>query len=347
MNRILVIRGGAIGDFILTLPALKALREAHPDSHIEILGYKHIATIAENRFYAQAVRSIEYGPLSGFFAADSGLSAELAGYFASFDLIISYLYDPDRIFESNLRRCGVENIVRGPAKIIEKNDHASRQLARPVEELGISVVDLAEKIFIAEENRQFAQKFLASTSQPLIAIHPGSGSKEKNWPLEKWIELVSAKGCLSMGEPGRLGKRLSFVVVSGEADRTRIAQLEHAWRDRDVRFAKNLPLPDLAAVLERSIFIGHDSGISHLAAAAGAKCILLFGPTNPSVWAPRNENVQILAAPRGRLNDLDIAQVRAAVTTAFRHVCNKNVESVKPNLRSRAEISDAISRRSR
>src|SRR2546430_6837914 len=135
MNRILVIRGGAIGDFVLTLPALKALRDAHPDARIEILGYKHIAALAENRFYAQAVRSIEYGPLSSFFAKDSELPAELADYFASFDLIISYFYDPDRIFESNLRRCGVENLIHGPAKV-GHNDHAARQLGRPLEEFG-------------------------------------------------------------------------------------------------------------------------------------------------------------------------------------------------------------------
>src|ERR1700746_3911703 len=129
-QRILVIRGGAIGDFILTLPALKALRQAYPDGHIEILGYKHIAAFAENRFYAQSVRSIEYGPLAIFFAKNSELQAELAGYFASFDLIISYLYDSDSIFESTLRRFGVENLLSGPAKIIEKSGHAARQLAR-------------------------------------------------------------------------------------------------------------------------------------------------------------------------------------------------------------------------
>src|SRR5258705_12700005 len=117
MNRILVIRGGAIGDFILTLPALKALREAHPDAHIEILGYKHITVLAENRFYAQAVRSMEYGPLSSFFAKNSELPPELATYFARFDLIISYLYDPDGIFANNLRRCGVWTLVCGAAQI--------------------------------------------------------------------------------------------------------------------------------------------------------------------------------------------------------------------------------------
>ena len=320
MNRILVIRGGAIGDFFLTLPALKALREAYPDARIEILGYKHIAVVAENRFYAQAVRSIEYGPLASFFAKNSELPAELADYFASFDLIISYLYDPDRIFESNLRRCGVENLLCGPAKIIEKSGHAARQLARPIEQLGITVADLAEEIFLSADDRQFAQEFLRSSSQSILAIHPGSGSKEKNWPLENWIELVSSKDDSSKakGELGHMGKQFSLVVVSGEADKAQTAELEYDWKDRGVCFAKNLPLPHLAAVLEHTIFVGHDSGISHLAAAAGANCILLFGPTDPNVWAPRNENVRVLQAQSGSLNDLDIAQVRAAVTTALR-----------------------------
>jgi heptosyltransferase-2 len=131
-QRILVIRGGAIGDFILTLPSLKALREAYPDAHIEILGYKHIAALAENRFYAQAIRSIEYGPFASFFAKNSELPAELADYFASFDLIISYLYDPDGIFESNLHRCDVENLLCGPGKIIEKSGHAASATDRTI-----------------------------------------------------------------------------------------------------------------------------------------------------------------------------------------------------------------------
>ena len=117
MSRLLVIRGGAIGDFILTLPALKALRDTYPNAHIEILGYKQIAALAENRFYAQRVRSIESAALSRFFAKDADLPPELVEYFAEFDLIVSYLFDPDLIFEANLRRSGARKIVRGPAKI--------------------------------------------------------------------------------------------------------------------------------------------------------------------------------------------------------------------------------------
>jgi len=214
MNRILVIRGGAIGDFILTLPALKALRDARPQAHMEILGYKHIAVLAENRFYAQGVHSIEYGPLARFFARNSELPTELADYFASFDLIVSYLYDPDLIFESNLRRCGVQNLICGPARIVESAGHAARQLARPMEQLGINVADFAERIFPLIEDREFAREFLASVSQPIIAIHPGSGSHEKNWPLENWIDLFSPSS--------RFARLEGLVVISGEADETQI-----------------------------------------------------------------------------------------------------------------------------
>ena len=313
MDRILVIRGGAIGDFILTLPALKALRDSMPHAHLQILGYKHIAVLAEDRFYAQAVRSIEYAPLAKFFASNLELPAELADYFASFDLIISYLYDPDRIFESNLRRCGAENLITGPARIVENAGHAARQLARPIEELGINVLDLSQRIFPSIGDRQFALEFLGNLAQPVVAIHPGSGSRQKNWPIEEWIAMMS-KG----GEFSKTGKRPSLVVISGEADAAETEQLEREWRDRNVCFARNFPLPDLAGVLANSIFIGHDSGISHLAAAAGASCILLFGPTDPDVWAPTNTNVQVLRAPRGRLGDLKLGDVEAALTDALR-----------------------------
>jgi ADP-heptose:LPS heptosyltransferase len=309
MDRILVIRGGAIGDFILTLPALKALREARPQAHMEILGYKHIAVLAENRFYAQAVQSIEYSSLARFFARNSELPGELADYFTSFNLIISYLYDPDGIFETNLRRCGVQTLICGPARIVETTSHAARQLARTIEELGINVVDLAERIFPSAEDRNFARAFLGSMPQPVIAIHPGSGSPAKNWPVENWISLFSPNS--------RFADLERLVVISGEADEAQTHRLEREWKNRNVRFASNLPLPSLGAVLACSTFIGHDSGISHLAAAAGANCVLLFGPTNPDVWAPRNDNVQILRAANGKLSNLSIGKVETALATAL------------------------------
>jgi heptosyltransferase-2 len=303
LNSILVIRGGAIGDFILTLPAIKAVRDAYPDARIEILGYKHIAALAKNRFYADRVRSIESAELSRFFARDSDLPADLAKYFAGFDLVVSYLFDPDLIFETNLRRSGVPKIVCGSAKI-DNDSHAARQLARPIEELGIPISDFAPRIFPSREDRHHAQQFLDGLAEPIVAFHPGSGSEQKNWPLQNWIGL----GNYFLGNFAG-----SLVIVSGEADQTQAAQLESIWRNPRVRLAKSLPLTDLAAVLEHTIFVGHDSGVSHLAAAAGASCILLFGPTDPAVWTPPNENARVIRAPEGDLARLDVDLVRAAL----------------------------------
>ncbi len=306
MNRILVIRGGAIGDFILTLPTLKALREAYPQAHLEILGYKHIAVLAEHRFYAQAVRSIEYGPLSSFFAKNSELPTDLANHFASFDLVISYLYDPDGIFENNLRRCGVQNLIHGPAKVDDR-DHAARQLARPLKELGLRASDFAPRIYPSTEDRKFAEDFLRGMPRPILAIHPGSGSETKNWPIENWIEF----GNVVLDSDKFRG---TLIIVSGEADQGRSNELETIWRNDRVHFARNLPLPVLAALLGHAIFVGHDSGISHLAAAVGAKCILLFGPTNPEVWAPMNENVEVIRGLNGDMREIGCEDVIEAIS---------------------------------
>ncbi len=305
MRRLLVIRGGAIGDFILTLPALKALRDAYPNAHLEILGYKHIAALAENRFYAQRVRSLESARLSRFFAKDTNLPPELAKYFAAFDLVMSYLYDPDSIFEDNLRRSGARKIMWGPAKIANSS-HAALQLAQPVEELGLPISDFAPRLYPSSEDRHRALEFVAGLAAPIVAFHPGSGSDEKNWPLQSWIEL---------GNHFLKDFAGSLAIVSGEADEHQTRQLESVWQNPRVRFAKNLPLPDLAAVLEKMIFVGHDSGISHLAAAAGANCILLFGPTDPAVWAPLNDNARVIHPPDRDLKRLDVDLVR----TAFDH----------------------------
>jgi heptosyltransferase-3 len=301
LNRILVIRGGAIGDFVLTLPAIKLLRDGFPRARIEILGYKNIAALAEKRFYAEAVRSIESGRLARFFARDAELPSELADYFGNFDLIVSYLFDPDGIFEANVKRCGIKRFIAGPGKLTE-DEHAARQLARPLEELGLRLESPAARIYPTETDRKFAREFLAGASSPIIALHPGSGSKQKNWPVENWQKLSE----------NFFAANRTVLIVSGEADEERVQLLEAAWKDKSIRSAKNLPLPHLAALLENANFIGHDSGISHIAAAVGARCVLLFGPTDPAVWAPANENVKVIRAPNGNFTLLTADNVIAA-----------------------------------
>jgi heptosyltransferase-2 len=290
--RILVIRGGAIGDFILTLPAIGLLREAFPHAHLEILGYRHIVALAEGRSYADAARSIEYAGMASFFIPGGTLPPELVDYFAGFQLVVSYLYDPERFFQTNLERAGVKHLVSAYSKI-GPGSHAVRQLARPLESLALFLEDEAmqPRVVLHPSDRQSAAALwagVATDASPWIAIHPGSGGKTKCWPPEHWAALSEAVRRLP-GEP-------SILWVGGEADLPVLEALRPLRRPQD-RLAWNLPLPQLGAVLERAqLFLGHDSGISHLAAAVGTPCLLLFGPTDPAVWAPPGMHARVLQA---------------------------------------------------
>lgn len=257
--------------------------------------------LAEKRFYADAIRSIESGSLARFFARNSELPVELTDYFASFDLILSYLYDPDKIFETNVRSCSSAEFLAGPSKL-DNSEHAAFQLARPLQSLGFSLADPAARLFPNSDDREAVRPFRGDDAQKIVVLHPGSGSETKNWPIENWIGLGAA--ILAKGD--------RLVIIAGEADAGRIQKLRAAWKQPSVQFAENLRLPHVAALLEDTLFIGHDSGISHVAAAAGARCLLLFGWTDPEIWAPKNENVTVLRAPNGKIAELAVDDVIAA-----------------------------------
>jgi heptosyltransferase-2 len=105
-----------------------------------------------------------------------------------------------------------------------------------------------------------------------------------------------------------------IVGIFGEADRERVEPLRELCDQAKVHWLESPSLPVLGAILGRSSgFIGHDSGISHLAAAAGCRCALLFGPTDPLVWAPTNPGVQVVRTPSGRLEDIPLESVTGIV----------------------------------
>jgi heptosyltransferase-2 len=285
-NKILVIRGGAIGDFILTLPVLSALRRQFPQSRLEVLGYPHIAQLALAGGLVDAVRSIEARALAGFFAAGNTLTADLADYFAGFALILSYLYDPDGVFQTNVARCSKAQFIAGPHRPDEHGArHATEVLLQPIERLAIFDPDPAPKLPLAPRPSPLA---------PLLALHPGSGSECKNWPEPHWAELL---------RHGVAATAMNLLLVGGEAEGGRLDRLARCLPPSRVCLARSLPLADLAAALNASTaFVGHDSGITHLAVALGVPALVLWGETNETVWSPRGDRVTLLRHPEGLAN---------------------------------------------
>ncbi len=289
--KILVIRGGAIGDFILTLPAIAALRRQFPDAHLEVLGYPHIAQLALAGGFVNRVQSIEAQALAGFFARGGVLSPDLAEYFSEFDLVVSYLYDPDGIFRTNLELCTGAQFIEGPHRADERGRlHAAKVYLQPLERLAIFDADPVPRLPLP----------LPPSTVATLALHPGSGSERKNWPEAHWAGLLR-----------HLTDSTAFhvLLVGGEAEGERLKRLAAALPPSRTQVAQSLPLADLAKRLAGCrAFIGHDSGISHLAAAVGLPCRILWGDTAEEVWRPPSEKVVVLRHPAG-LTRLPVAEV--------------------------------------
>jgi len=290
-GRILVIRGGAIGDFILTLPAIAALRRQFPDAYLEVLGYPHIVQLAVAGGLVDHAQSIEARQLAGFFARNGELSEDLASYFSDFDLIISYLYDPDEIFRTNVGRCTPAQFISGPHRPGPGcRVHAAELYLQPLERLAILHADPVPKLRISAA-ADLPNPPGQQEPGPTLALHPGSGSEQKNWPERRWAELLEL---LVNSTP------CQFLLVGGEAEGERLQRLAAALPPGRTRVAQSLPLAKLAALLsECEGFIGHDSGISHLAAALGLRGLLLWAESDATVWRPPSASMKLIRCQTG------------------------------------------------
>lgn len=298
-GRILVIRGGAIGDFVLTLPVLAALRENFPETHLAVLGYPHIAGLALAGDLADEVRSIEARALAGFFAKGGALDPELSSYFRQASIILSYLYDPDGIFQENVARVSGAQFIAGPHRPDERLPlHAAQTFLKPLERLAIFSAEPTPRLKLPEpaEPRLGYGRWLA--------VHPGSGSARKNWPETRWAELLDR---LMAETPWKT------LVIGGEAEEGRHRRLAANLPAKRCELLDHRPLPEVAQWLrECHAYVGHDSGISHLAAAVGLPSIILWGDTAEHVWRPLGEHVKLVRAANG-LEQTSVSEVLAAL----------------------------------
>ncbi len=304
IDRILIIRPCAIGDFVQTLPALKVLRENFSNAYVEILGKPSIVELAKGRFYADNTSNFDRGDISPLFLSGStDFPKQLAAYITNFDLIVSYLKDSGNTFTDNLKKIGAANVISFDPLPYARycNHHSNTQdnkphiidhLLKPVLSLNKNGrgINRTPNIFPTKDDKAFAsdyfKKYGLAYSAKLAAIHPGSGSAKKNWPLLNFAK--TAKYLLA-------NYKVKLLLISGPADGQLAEEFKNCFSSNEAYEAKSIPLPQLAAILEKvDCFIGNDSGISHIAASVGTPTISIFGPTEPEIWAPRGKNVRIV-----------------------------------------------------
>lgn len=297
---ILVLRGGAIGDFVVTLPSLQLLRRRWPNSHIEVVGYLHIAGLASACGLADNVRSLNAAHMARFFALEAEIPEEQAGYVAGFDVVLSYLYDPDGVFRTNMLAAGARRLVCCSPMV--NGCHAVEWFLKPLEQMAIYPDGATHpEMRLREEHLANGRARMVGFGQRVLALHPGSGGRQKRWPLRRFMEVARLL---------KSGYGVTPVFFFGESD-------DDLWEEFSASHdgfgsIRNEPLVNVAECLSACAgYIGNDSGVSHIAAALGVPTVAVFGPTDPAVWGPRGRKVEIVREGE-HVEDVSVERVAGA-----------------------------------
>ncbi len=287
-KRILVIRAGAIGDLILTLPALRALRKRFSEAYLEVMGHPHSLELIAGQREIDAVSSINRSEVAHLYIPDGPIPAALKRTFGTFDLIVAYVAETEGTLIKNLRRTSAKRVISWPP-FPSRYTHEADHLLDALRPLGLASSKNAPELVPTPLDRAFAANFWSTHNLrphiPVLAIHPGSGSPSKCWPPERFARIADwAIESLSA----------AVLLIAGPADEKAMHQTLRRMKGTPV-LATDLTLPNLAALHEQcTVFLGNDSGITHLAAAVETPTVALFGPTAPRIWGPRGEHVAIL-----------------------------------------------------
>lgn len=293
--KILVLRGGALGDLILTIPALREIRKSYPDAVVVLLGIVPQARLAAPEF-VDRVERLDAPDLLPLFI-DRELPQTVRNRLQGFDLAISFLSDPEAVVARNLALAGVKRVIRRSSRV-RTGLHTVSHFAEVLGELGLSLHDPVPRFDIGRKPAQTSR----------LGFHVGSGSPQKNWPIGHWIELISRLN----------GFFKDFLLIGGEADDEVVRDFRARCSSPRLRTLLNASLKDLCGALhESTVFVGHDTGVTHLAAAVGTPTVALFGPTDPNVWAPLGEHVSVVRSPDGLMKSIEAGRI----VSACRRLC--------------------------
>lgn len=264
--RVLAIRGGGLGDITLAVPSFLALKEISTELFLSVPS--QWLPLFEG--FSQLI------PLEGKLISSIWCGGdEFEKALGKFDIVITWHWDKEKVFIRNLEKIGRKVIV-GDIKP-KKGIHQSLNLFLPVLEInnGVKfpqVLKLPNLPFWKPEGKSE------------IIIHPGSGSMKKVWGIENFLFLADKF----------LAENKRVKVILGEAEMRKELSVFSELKGIDLKI--NLSLRELVKeLLKGIIYIGNDSGVSHLSALLGIPTIAIFKETDPKIWAPRGERVYILS----------------------------------------------------
>lgn len=313
--RLLLARAGALGDVLLLRRAIFAARRA---GHQVTLLAPAAGRVLAGPGAAEVDQHLPWDTrdaarlMSGERVAEGAFRAAIEAC----DLALAYSRSVDLVH-------GLAHIVPMTLALdptpAPSSGHAAAWFARPLRAMGLDTSEAPPAHVPTPDEDAAAQAWLERLPRRVLAIHPGSGSAAKNWPLERFLELADA-----------LAPDAPWLLVLGPAeqdwDTARAPGSSAARALSRAVVVRDAPLRVLGALFAHAgLYAGNDSGATHLAAACGVPTLALFGPTDPRVWAPEGAHVTALRAPDGRLASLEVG----TVVTAARRM-SSDVETGRP-----------------
>jgi len=297
----LVIHPGAPGDILLSLPAIRALRIGRPAA-IGLIARTDVGSMLVGCGEVDAAFSIDGTVVADLMADTLVQDPACATWLSRCESAIAWMSDPDGTLQRGLERHGVTTcMIRSPFDIA-LNGHQSDRFAatlqpllstqhRDVRDMRLCRIPDAWKRRAAEVCRDV----LGDAERSLVLLHPGAGSQRKCVEPAVWSHVITA--CRRAGT--------HVCLVEGPADRDMVESVRR--RDPDVAIIRNQDLETVTGLLSlATLYIGLDSGISHLAALVGCRTVALFVATDFRRWRPLGDHVAVV-------NDVSADVVTAAV----------------------------------
>ncbi len=327
---ILVLRGGGLGDTLLSIPAVSALRRKCVPCQITWAGNPSYLLTIPLGLQVEGLRSIE-GPDFALLHAEDMTGAELLARFGRrnpFDLIVAWS-SGQGTFKRNLRTLGKQVLLASPHPPQEGPPlHSSDHFLKTLASLDVPQGDIVLKLLPSEADFEEASRQLKDMGidgrSDYLVIHPGGGGQRKCWPLQRFISLAQG---FSPETP------LLWILGPAEAKTLQRRLLDSLGTE--ARLMIEPPLPCLAAILARSrCYVGNDSGVTHLAAGVGAPVVALFGPTDPRIWGPRGKWTLTLRRAEG-------CRACAGLTDQRDHTCLEalSVDEIRAAVKKQGEGS--------
>jgi heptosyltransferase-3 len=305
-RNIAVLRNGAIGDFVVTLPAISGLGAAYPDAALRLIGRPSIASLS----HCPTILDINNATFASLYSPGD-LPELTRRIFADLDIILAYAVDDEGQLEGRL-----QEIVPGTVLVHDPRPplsvHIVDHLLDPLIQLGIPVTHPEPRIQLQADDEVYAAEIWRDRhlKHPLVLIHIGSGGIGKCWSISKFHSLAER-----LTQEG-----IGTLILQGPVE------LERSESDTTEETCLLVPpsLLDLAGLLASAdLFIGNDSGPGHIAAAVGIPTLTLFGPTDSHRWKPRSDLARCITAPHSDLCRLPVDNVyESAVEILHTHVAS-------------------------